>query len=509
MIKTEKDAMHGNRSHSHPAKPFRPAMISGWCHPLFHHVLMTLGILLAAALGPPPYALALQPLSETESRNVTATSGMSFAADDAIVYFGGEAVRFISVGNKNIFSATTASEGYLSLNDTAGLATLDNTLFQLDIGRYHAPVETYYVADRVKKDDDYHGWLRPGHVWLTSGTIDSTPKFWTVRSDRPRPLNNTYAVIQATINDLLTDFDMTTTLGFFGGEGSARTLSDLSVSGIHMPALTVGGVAMPGAKLTLYPDNGSSINFELRTRLTIDEIQLSNPANTGSPDLLISGVHLGEAFYNPNNINPLPSHWNATGTTTIDTSAWGSSFTSFMYGGYFLIGNLNQVDFTDYLQKEVTEQGTLTFDSGRQLYVKTGQTTTPLQFKDDTLDVPLSLTANPVTFNIGTRSDTHNIWDTYISLTAGLFGSLRIESLAGMGREFGPVAVDGLRVNFLEIEFPGGYQREFFRPPAQGGASLGWYEKGRIYPGQLAWLQANDAAVPDFATGVLPWLLTP
>ncbi len=460
------------------------------CHFIFLFVLL---------MFLPEKALSLEKLSTAESKNVTAQSGLSMAADDVILYLGSDSVRFKSRNNTDAFGAPVAGEGHLAFNNTSGMLTLDNTTFMLDVGTYFRPNETYRVADMARNSDGDFGWLEPGRLAGLSGTISSSPQYWTIPNPqnpatRPEPMDGQYGVIQAEINDLFDTFDLTTTLGIHGGVGSEETLSTLNISGVHMPPLNVGGVDMPGAKLTLYPDSNANINFELRTRLTIDEITMSNPLNIGPPDLKVSGIHVGETFYNMYNHNPLPSHYADFGSAGAapDTSAWGSSFTSFMYSGYFLIGNLNQVNFPDYLKKN---------DNGRQIFNRSINTNDRNPLHDDLLtginDSPVWITPNPMSLNIGMRDDPDNLWDgnSYFSLSGGLHGSIRVESIQGQGEEMGPIAIDGIRVKHLKIEFPGGYTRDHYETQAQaddlGHATrqiIGTTARGLIWEGQLDYL---------------------
>ncbi|MDO9265014.1 MAG: hypothetical protein Q7U02_13685, partial [Desulfosalsimonadaceae bacterium] len=465
----------------------------------------------------------LQPLNESEARSVVAASGISLAADDATIYLGSDSFRFTSCNNRNLFG-NAIPEGYLHFDHPSILFNLQNAWCTLDIGTYHRPDETYRVADMAKASDDNHQWLQEGRTYENSGTLSTSPQYWTIPNPptgtRPEPMDGQYGVIQASFSNLMNSFDLSTSLSLYGGSGSERTLSTLSMSGLHIPELSVGGVNTPGAQLTLYPSAGANINFELRTRLTIDNITLTNPLNAGSPDLLISGIHLGEAFFPAWTANPLPSHKGTTGTSSTipDTSGWGNSFAPWVYGGYFLIGNLNQVNFDDHVDGSITYNGdSTTFADGRQIYNRSGNPGNPLYMNTDTgnIDIPVWIESNPMAINIGNRTSGHNVWDgySYLSMTGGLHGSLRIESLEGRGTEFGPVAIDGIRIKYFKLELPGGYQREFFNPPAvDGGSSLGWHEKGRCIPQQEPWLDALLDATPANPTstgpGTLQWLLT-
>lgn len=444
----------------------------------------------------PLKAFSLEKLSIAESKNVTAQSGLSMAADDVILYFGSDSVSIESKNNRSLFDNVVNSdidEGYLAFNNTSGILTLDNTMFTLDIGTYYRPNETYRVAD-IYKDGNSLKWLESGRNYLGTGTGSSSPKYWTIPNPngsnyRSEPMDAQYGVIQAEINDLFDTFDLTTTLGFYGGVGSEETLSMLNISGLHMPPLTVGGVDMPGAKLTLYPDDKANINFELRTRLTIDEIKMSNPASPGSLDLKISGIHIGEAFYNQWNQNPLHTNAGDSG----DISGFSTDFHNFMYSGYFLFGNLNQVNFTDYLKKNV---GGATYKDGRQIYnlttiVHADPDGNPYHDGTTFEFEPLWIKPNPISINIGMRDDPDNLWDgySYFSISGGLHGSIRVESVQGQGKEMGPIAIDGIRVKHLEIEFPGGRTRDHYDySVSTSPAYLGTSARGLVWEGQLDYL---------------------
>lgn len=470
--------------------------------------------LFLAVLCLPAKGSCLTALSETESRNTTATAGLSMALDDTVLYLGSDSVKLVTRENRDVYGAYTSNQGYLSFNNVSGLATINNSWYTLDVGTYHRPNETYRVAD-IAKDGDNYKWLEPGRLWGLSGTLSSTPQYWTIpnppnAATRPEILSGRYGVIQASINNPLDDFDLTATLSMYGGAGVVRNLSTMTVNGIHMPT----------ANLTLYPDSGAgkaNINLELRTRLTIDEISLKN--SSGAADFKVSGIHFAESFYPAWSTNPLPSHKKDFGTSAT-VANWDTTYDSWMYGGYFLIGNLNQVDFDDLKKENDEPNGDLiTFASGRQIYNRTINTDgrNPLYYdrEADDIDIPVWIEANPIAFNIGIRDSDHNIWDgySYISLTGGLHGSIRISSFQGWnGTNFGPAAIDGLRVKYLKLEFPGGYQRDFFTKINGVDTTFGWHEKGRVLAEQKTWLATNAAVTPTNPTatadGALQWLKT-
>lgn len=466
----------------------------------------------------PDEGLCLQALSDTESRNVTATAGLSAAIDDTTLYIGSDSIKFVTRENRDIYGAYTPAQGYLSINNISGLKTINNSWYTLDVGTYQRPNETYRVAD-IAKDGDNYKWLQEGRLSGLSGTLSTTPQYWAIPNPpnavtRPEILSGLYGVIQASINNPIDYFDLTTSaLTIYDGTGAARALSALRIQGIHIPS----------TKLTLYPDSGAgkgNINLELRTRLTIDEISLKN--SSGASDFKVSGIHLAESFYPAWTANPLPSHKKDFGTST-SVANWDTSYDSWMYGGYFLFGNLNQVNFDDLKMESDNPNGDLiTFASGRQIYNRIINTNgrNPLYYNREAneIDTPVWIEANPISFNIGIRNsgDTHNIWNgySYLSLTGGLHGSIRIASLQGWGgTEFGPAAIDGLRVKYLKIEFPGGYQRDFKTKINNVDTTFGWHEKGRVLAEQKTWLAENAAAVPTpptaSADGTLQWLLTP
>lgn len=169
---------------------------------------------------------------------------------------------------------------------------------------------------------------------------------------------------------------------------------------------------------------------------------------------MVTGVHLGEAFG-----FELPDHLEGTGDVSagyIDTLNWATDITPGMYSGYFLLGNLNQVDFTDNIN-----QGQLVSHSGATHEELTGGEYLPIGIK-----------ANPLSFNIGV-TDTR----AHVTVTTGINGSMRMESVKGWEEtDMGPAAIDGIRVNHCAVEFPGEYRR-----PDQSF-------KGRLHPSQLEWL---------------------
>lgn len=461
----------------------------------------------------PGHGLCLTALSETESRNTTATAGLSMAIDDTVVYLGSDSIKFVTRENRDVFGAYTPAQGYLSFNNLSGLITINNSWYTLDIGTYQRPNETYQVAD-IAKDGDNYKWNKENNIWGWPPTLLDTPQYWTIPNPtgdngRIEPMSGKYGVIQASINNPIDYFDLTANLGMYGGAGVFRNLSALRVNGIHVPT----------ANLTLYPDSGAgkaNINLELRTRLTIDEISLKN--SSGAADFKISGIHFAEAFYPAWGSNPLPSHKKDFGTSPT-VANWDTNYDSWMYGGYFLFGNLNQVDFDDL---KLEDDSNTYINNGWQIYDSTLVgiiEKNPVHYKReiDEPDIPVWIETNPIAFNIGIRnSATPNIWNgySYVSLTGGLHGSIRIGSFQGWGgASFGPAAIDGLRVKYLKLEFPGGYQRDFKTKINGDDATFGWHEKGRVLVEQKAWLAANAAATPTMPTtsadGTLQWLLTP
>ncbi|MCP4118399.1 MAG: hypothetical protein GY737_23990 [Desulfobacteraceae bacterium] len=396
---------------------------------------------------------ALEKLSEVQLKSIHAQSGISMAADDVSIYLGADALEFKAIENMDAFGLPTSDTGYLSLNDILGLVIFDCEA-RIDVGIYTAPEEHLVVTDIGKKDglfDDKHEhWYVKNR---TAGTIDDSvfqydPYYWEIGDDITRPLDERFTVIQASIQDFTSVLDLRSTMTFCG-----KNLGSVEMSGLSMPEFIHDNVHLPGSVVTLFPGQGSSINLEMRVRLSLDEFSMSGSGSSSSPDFVVSGVHIGEAFG-----AELPDHLEDTGLpggSTINTSAWGSDIVNLMHSGYFLLGNLNQIEFSDTIDDI-------------QLCKHLGRTNDE---SDDNLD-PVGLIANPLSLNFTTEDSR-----SYASISTGVHGSLRIESVKGWdGNDMGPIAVDGIRVKHCVIEFPGGYKHP--------DGSF----KGRIHPSQLDWL---------------------
>lgn len=423
-------------------------------------------------------ALCLEKLTDSEIGEITAKSGLSVGVSHTTFYSKKDSLRFTAVDNQDMFGRPGPENAYLGLEDLFLLAGVDGARASVDVGVYHAPAETYRVYDVAKHISDEYRWLEPGRLLATFGSLSEVPVYWEEDPDNPmpRPLEGRVAVTQAQLTNLFTDFQLDASLGFVGG----RDLGQLAIDGIHMPPFTrSNGQSMPGAALTVYPGPGSAINSELRIRLSVSRFGISRSSQS-SRDFSVSGLHLGEAFS-----SELPSHTDGTGSGPgIDTSGWGEDFTEKMYSGYFLFGNLNQVDFTDYIK---APEGILWYSNGRQLYHQWAWSDEIRQRYPDNRDV--GLVANPISINFSGGGEPPLIPDQgRIILSTGLHGSIRVASVSGHGSDMGPIALDGIRVKHFELSFPGGHKREFYKPPAQGGQYLGTYDKGRIPPQQIEYM---------------------
>ena len=295
-----------------------------------------------------PWALpALERLSENQLKQVHAQAGISIAATNAVVYVQASKLAFTAVDNMDPFGIETPDAGYFSLDDFLGLLTL-NGVTHMDAGIYSAPDESLFVTDIAKSDGT--AVLPFEHLYQgvspDSGLVElqSDPLYWAIGDDVERPLDGSYGVVQIQMDELTAWFDFSSSLSFCD-----KALGSMGVSGLRMPELVQDSVNIPGSVVTLFPGPGSSINLELRLRLSVDEFHLSGAASSSLPDFVVSGVHLGEAFG-----FELPDHLEGTGdasTGGIDTSTWAVDITPVMYSGYFLLGNLNQVDFTDNINQ--------------------------------------------------------------------------------------------------------------------------------------------------------------
>lgn len=399
----------------------------------------------------PGNVFAMEQLNDTELKDIHAQSGISVAVDNVPVYFYNDALKFTAVDNMDSFGTLTPYQGYVSFEKSEGIVVLDGE-FHMDIATYRAPDEHLLATDIAKKDgvgtNPYEHWYV---YWRLPGTIhhlQEDPYYWSIGDDIERPLDNEIAALQFTMSNMTSSFTSTSGIKFCDLD-----LSHMSTSGMTMPEFIHDGKRLPGTAMTVFPGQECGINAEIRTRLSIDEFKLHRDGYSSDSDIRISGIHLGEAF-----AQTLPSHVEDTGDTSgpgIDTSDWGNDIMHRMHRGYFLIGNLNQVDYADNINEQ-------------ELVSHLGNTNND---QDGSLE-PVQLVANPLSLNLKTMDDR-----SFISLRTGIDGSIRVESSKGWdGSDFGPIAVDGLKIQHCVLEFPGGYTR-----------SDGSF-KGRIHPTQRDWL---------------------
>lgn len=126
----------------------------------------------------------------------------------------------------------------------------------------------------------------------------------------------------------------------------------------------------------------------------------------GVSDLTVSGVMLGSSFSG----DPLPDEPNMV--NEINTDSW-------------------------------------TFDEG--LF----QVGIPYYFKDIPGQDDTEIYSFPFAFNITTEDGRSGDFQSYIALDLPLQGSLRIKNIHSHGTDFGPIAIDGIRLYKNVIEFPG------------------------------------------------------
>jgi hypothetical protein len=179
----------------------------------------------------------------------------------------------------------------------------------------------------------------------------------------------------------------------------------------HLGSLSVDNYTTSQASLKLFPpmDGTCGVRGLAEARYSMDTLSFS--AQEGNDDLVIAGVMKGFAFTG----DPLPD--DNQGTESIDTTSW-----DFGEGG-FKIGIPHYTD--DPTGTEPHENTTLPFSidiSSAPRYVSTTDTT---------------------------------ITTPHMVIDAPMAGSIRIKSVASMGFDFGPIAIDGIRLYKNIIEFPG------------------------------------------------------
>jgi hypothetical protein len=179
----------------------------------------------------------------------------------------------------------------------------------------------------------------------------------------------------------------------------------------HLGSLSVDNYTTSHTKLKLFTPMDDICGFRglAEARSSMDTFSFS--AQEGNDDLVVTGVMKGFAFTG----DPLPD--DNLGTEPINTASWEFD------GDGFRIGIPHYTD--DPTGTESYENETLPFSidiSGGPRYVyTTGATiTTP-----------------------------------HMVIDAPMVGSIRIKSVASMGFDFGPVAMDGIKLYKNIIEFPG------------------------------------------------------
>lgn len=272
------------------------------------------------------FSHAIERLSQNQMKGICAQSGISMAFGGVTYYREFDFLEIGAVDNRDPFGNLTLYDQESIIIDKYTTFAVVNSRVDIGLGVYQAPDEHLKITDLTQKgstgETPYFHWYAPWRKEYTTSLLPkSEPVYWEIGDDIQRPLDNRTGVLQVTVADFTADMNVEFTLKTRNqnhtGQMGVFDLGHVALSGISMPELIHEGVNLPGSVLTLYSE-GCGINMELRTRLSMDGFKIGN-SQSGTPDLEISGIHLGEAFS-----FELPGEWRTSGSGT-GNSAGGES----------------------------------------------------------------------------------------------------------------------------------------------------------------------------------------
>lgn len=167
------------------------------------------------------------------------------------------------------------------------------------------------------------------------------------------------------------------------------------------------GITVHSSSMKVFapPGEGSSgICALLETQGEIDRFQFSSPDESST--FTVEGIMFGGSFTGTS----LPEEPNTV--DVIDTDSWEFDSTGFQFG-------------------------------------------MPVFYEDSPVEEDTVIQSCPVTFDIATDMTREGDCKSFISFNAPMEGSIRIKNISADGADFGPVAIDGIRLYKHMVEFPG------------------------------------------------------
>jgi len=444
-------------------------------------------------------AEALIPLSDEGLAETHAASGIRLTFDDLVINHTADEVGYIAYENQDSLGQGQGNYGSLGLSNFSMTLRAHGTV-DLEAKSFTFPEESnsYFATDFWKEDEFVH--VSKTH------TLDKVPQFNS--ADRQ--------VVVVEASGLGGAF---LTVGPDGspvsGQLQARygTESDIFALG----TLGISNLQLIDQRMILYamPEiaghcSGEGLAMEIGMRLSIESVKIASPHDESLTFFEMKGFHLRESFeeldpaydhlgnYKENeNIGAMyaDSTGDSGGYEPGDKAAlledyedmsgtWGSTAVptgksvNNMYDGRFMIGNLRQVGFIDYVagNKEVpvhrNHKDQLAWNDRASVWGhgwddQEFSAAAPVHRVDDADRVDYSeIVERPATLSIKKRTrDESPDESSCMVLNMPLHGSIRVEQVVGYnlgddsdylgGSSMGPLIVEGLRVKKLYIEFPG------------------------------------------------------
>ena len=487
------------------------------------HTAITAMVLFCLGLSTP--CLALVKLSDTELEVVGARTGVAITFDNLQISQQMEATTFFP-------DEAALPQTWFQAGDQETTLGLSGTL-TVEAGTYTSPQGHYVVQDYRKEyhnglstmDNYYQHMVDRGELtdYNEGAYINVYQEFAFDQSSDADAKN--LAVVQLGITGFdsapFTQVSSEANLGFhFDAMPDDMELTQgVMASG----QLGISNINLWEQQITLYPHgdipghvSGEGIAFEIRQKTSVDALTISD--NNGTQLFKLSGIHLAESF--DQSIHQTYGRWGDIGdgpgtftesgatlseyaTTTFDPDGFygndpvgvsstipselltgpvdaDSSPHLDIYGGYFLMGNMNQIEFADRTSGDTNfdmyHAQRTDGDSINHIVQTNSQNGDSQLTKQAHIDA-IAITERPAT--LGVRSgrwywrysqETNKLektWDdsTFIAINLPIHGSIRIEEVQGydsntenpspLGTSMGPVILDGIRVKKLYIEFPG------------------------------------------------------
>jgi len=440
-------------------------------------------------------AWALEPLSDDALEETHAATGIRMTVDNLVIDHTGHGVGFIAHENRDSLGIDENPYGSIGFGTLALTGLRVDGEVGLEAKSFAFAAQSYFAKDVWKKKSGSSLGMTQKYEHVSKvHTLDKNPQF----NDAGRQV-----VVLETSGDLGSPF-----LNVPGIQGSLQAAYGTENDLYALGTLGVSNLQLIDQRTILYamPDiagycSGEGVAMEMGARLSIGGVKIDSASEAGLTFLEMKGVHLREGFaddwggydYLGSLIKQSESDIYNLGTADANgfqpgdeaklfdsalTGSWGTydpgdavSFSN-MYGGRFMIGNLRQVGFTDYVsgnreipfhenhagQIDLLDDG---WDSQEYSWAA------PIHYVRPEDDVEKAeIVERPMTLSFKTRTDGSQC----LVLNMPLHGSIRVEEVFGYnspaegadgylgGNSMGPLIVDGLRVKKLYIEFPGRHE---------------------------------------------------